>query len=310
MGIRPVRERIIFFGNERLATGVSSTAPTLQKLLDAGYDVAAIVLKNEPTASRNIRKLEIAELAEQKSIPVLTPSKLSEILPELKKYDASAGVLVAYGKIVPQSVIDAFPAGIVNIHPSLLPLHRGPTPLESVILNGEPRTGVSLMQLAKEMDAGRVYAYSAIDLDGTESKQFLADELLEIGSEMLLATLPRIISGEIVGAPQDDALATFDKLIAKEDSIINWQKPAEQLAREVRAYFTWPQSRTILGDHAVIVTQVHAEAGEGSPGEVWRSGKALGVYTGKGILMIDKLKPAGKAEMAIEAFLNGYGKSL
>jgi methionyl-tRNA formyltransferase len=305
-----MRERIIFFGNERLATGVSSNAPTIHKLLDAGYDVAAIVLKNEPTASRNIRRLEVAEIAEQKNIPLLMPSRLSEVLPELKQYNASAGILVAYGKMVPQSVIDAFPAGIVNIHPSLLPLHRGPTPLESVILNGEQRTGVSLMQLAKEMDAGRVYAYSAIDLDGTESKQFLADELLEIGSEMLLATLPRIISGEIVGAPQDEALATFDKLIAKEDGIIDWQKPAEQLEREVRAYLTWPQSRTILGDHAIILTQAHAEAGEGSPGEIWRSGKAIGVYTGKGILMIDKLKPAGKAEMAAESFLNGYGKGL
>jgi len=305
-----VDQPIIFFGNERLATGVSTTAPTLQKLIDAKYNVAAVVLKNEPAASRNQRKLEVAELAAKHDIPVLMPTKLKDILPELKNYNATVGVLVAYGKIVPESVIELFPAGIVNIHPSLLPLHRGPTPLESVILDGSDMTGVSLMQLAKEMDAGKVYAYSEFELDGTETKQRLADELIELGSEMLLATLPRIVSGEITGVPQDDARATYDKLISKEDGILDWNKPAEQLEREVRAYAGWPQSRTILGDHAVIITEAKAEGGEGTPGELWRSGKNLGVYTAKGVLMLHKLKPAGKGEMTIEDFLNGYGKDL
>jgi methionyl-tRNA formyltransferase len=305
-----MEQPIIFFGNERLATGVSTEAPTLQKLIDKHYNIAAVVLNNEPTTSRKQRKLEVAELAKQQGIPVLMPAKLKDILPELKSYNAVAGVLVAYGKIVPESVIEIFPVGIVNIHPSLLPLHRGPTPLESVILDGSSKTGVSLMQLSKEMDAGKVYAYSEVELGGTESKQQLADELIEIGSEMLVATLPRIISGEIMGVPQDDSSATYDKLISKEDGILEWHKSAERLEREIRAYLGWPQSRTILGNRAVIITAAHAEAGEGTPGELWRSGKNLGVYTAKGVLMIDKLKPAGKGEMTAQAFLAGYGKDL
>jgi methionyl-tRNA formyltransferase len=305
-----MEQPIIFFGNERLATGVSTEAPTLQKLIDKHYNIAAVVLNNEPTTSRKQRKLEVAELAKQHGIPVLMPAKLKDILPELKSYNAVAGVLVAYGKIVPESVIEIFPVGIVNIHPSLLPLHRGPTPLESVILDGSSKTGVSLMQLSKEMDAGKVYAYSEVELGGTESKQQLADELIEIGSEMLVATLPRIISGEIMGVPQDDSSATYDKLISKEDGILEWHKSAERLEREIRAYLGWPQSRTILGNRAVIITAAHAEAGEGTPGELWRSGKNLGVYTAKGVLMIDKLKPAGKGEMTAQAFLAGYGKDL
>jgi methionyl-tRNA formyltransferase len=305
-----MEQPIIFFGNERLATGVSTEAPTLQKLIDKHYNIAAVVLNNEPTTSRKQRKLEVAELAKQHGIPVLMPAKLKDILPELKSYNAVAGVLVAYGKIVPESVIEIFPVGIVNIHPSLLPLHRGPTPLESVILDSSSKTGVSLMQLSKEMDAGKVYAYSEVELGGTESKQQLADELIEIGSEMLVATLPRIISGEIMGVPQDDSSATYDKLISKEDGILEWHKSAERLEREIRAYLGWPQSRTILGNRAVIITAAHAEAGEGTPGELWRSGKNLGVYTAKGVLMIDKLKPAGKGEMTAQAFLAGYGKDL
>lgn len=305
-----MEEPIIFFGNERLATGVQTEAPTLKKLLDADYTIAAVVLNNEPTASRKQRKQEVAELAAQHNIPVYTPAKLKDILPELESYKAVAGVLVAYGKIVPQSVIDMFPAGIINIHPSLLPLHRGPTPLESVILDGNDKTGVSLMQLSRAMDAGNVYAYSEYDLTGSETKQQLADELIELGSEMLLATLPRIVKGEITGAPQDNSVATYDKLITKEDGILDFTKPAQQLEREVRAHYGWPQSRTLLHDHAVIVTAARAEAGEGEPGSLWREGKKLGIYTAKGVLIIERLKPAGKAEMTTEAFLNGYGKDL
>ena len=103
---------------------------------------------------------------------------------------------------------------------------------------------------------------------------------------------------------------TYSRKLTKEDSILDWSTPATQLEREVRAFLDWPKSRTILGGHAVIITEAHAEAGEGTPGELWRSGKHLGVYCGKGVLMIERLKPAGKAEMTTEAFLAGYSKDL
>jgi methionyl-tRNA formyltransferase len=123
---------------------------------------------------------------------------------------------------------------------------------------------------------------------------------------MVTSLLPRIISGEIKGKPQDDAEATYDNLISKEDGVLDWQKPAERLEREVRAYAEWPKSRTILGGHAVIITKAHVVSGIGEPGKIWRDGNKLGVYTTSGILSIDLLKPAGKAEMTAQAFLNGY----
>jgi methionyl-tRNA formyltransferase len=155
--------KIVFFGNERLATGVTTTAPTLQALIDAGYEVCALVVaQNQSGASRKARKLEVAEIAEQHGIPVLVPAKLDDIAGQLKDYGAEIGILVAFGKIVPQAILDIFPHGIINIHPSLLPKHRGSTPIESAILFGENETGVSLMQLVQKMDAGPVYAQETV----------------------------------------------------------------------------------------------------------------------------------------------------
>lgn len=301
---------IIFFGNERIATGVSTATPILHALIENGYTIAAIVANYERGVSRDTRDLEVAEVAKKYHIPVLLPDKLSTIAQQLKDFQATAGVLVAYGKIVPKSIIDIFPRGIINIHPSLLPKHRGPTPLESVILDGSSVTGVSVMQLVKAMDAGPIYAQSETTLTGQETKQELADSLLEISRAMLIEVLPGILSEEVVARPQNDAEATYDKLIAKEDGRLDWSKPAEQLEREIRAYLEWPKSKTTLGSLSVVVTAAHVEAGSGTPGALWQQPKKMGVYTTHDILAIDKLKPAGKQEMSIKAFLAGYGNKI
>jgi methionyl-tRNA formyltransferase len=216
--------------------------------------------------------------------------------------------LVAYGKIVPQSVIDIFPRGIVNIHPSLLPKHRGPTPLESVILSGESETGVSIMELAKEMDAGPVFHQCIVALEGRETKQALADKLLDIGAQHLIEQLPAILDGSLGPKPQEDSKATYDKLIGKSDGSIDWNKPALALEREIRAYAVWPQSRTEMGEHEVIITAAHAVKAleDAQPGTIWHDAHELHVHTGDGVLVIDRLKPTGKGEMDVAAFLAGY----
>src|SRR6476469_8752817 len=135
--------RIVFFGNERIATGVATTAPTLGALLAAGHEVLTVVIAQEPGGkSRKQRPLEIVALANSHNIPVVSPAKLSEIHDQLTQLSPEVGVLVAYGKLVPQSIIDIFPSGIINIHPSLLPAHRGSIPLEAAILAGDSKTGV------------------------------------------------------------------------------------------------------------------------------------------------------------------------
>lgn len=305
--------RIVFFGNERIATGVTTVCPTLQKLIDAGYDIAAVVVNHDEKASRTTRVLEIADLAAGHEIPVYSPDKPLDISDKLRSLEADLGVLVAYGRIVPQSMIDIFPSGIVNIHPSLLPLHRGSTPIESAILGGEERTGVSLMKLSSQMDAGDVYAYSELVLTGEESKQHLADELLEIGSEMLLAVVPRLLEGDILGRPQDHDHATYDQLIRKSDGTMDLSKTATQLAREVRAYFGWPGSKMVIAGKDAVVTAAHVAEEEiinVDKKSTFIANKQLCLQAAEGILVIDELRPAGKGTMTASAFLAGYGKHI
>ncbi|HXE10303.1 MAG TPA: methionyl-tRNA formyltransferase [Verrucomicrobiae bacterium] len=298
---------ILFFGNERLATGVTTTTPALRALIDAGYDVGGVVIAQAELArSRRARPLEVAATAEAHGIPVLAPDNLIEAKGQLAAYQADAAVLIAYGKIVPPEVLELFPAGIVNIHPSLLPLHRGSTPIESAILDGASETGVSLMKLSKKMDAGPLYDQVTVTLDGRETKQDLADRLADVGTALLLKHLPAILDGSARPAAQNDAEATTDQHISKADGLINWTKPAARLEHEVRAYAGWPRSRTGLGKTDVIITGAHAADGTGSPGTRHIEGMTLNIYCGEGMLVIDRLIPAGKREMTAAAFLAGY----
>ncbi len=302
---------IVFFGNERLATGVTTDVPTLRMLIAEGYNVAAVICNNRDATSRKTRVLEIEEVAQSADIPVLKPDKLRGIADQLKSLNAEIGVLVAYGKIIPEDIISIFPRGIVNIHPSLLPAHRGSIPIESVILDGSKSTGVSLMSLVKEMDAGPVYAQSTVDIAPKSTKSELASELLDVGSEMLRALLPGIISGEVIAKPQDSSLATYDNLISKHDGYIDWTtKSATQIEREVRAYAGWPKSTAKIGQHSVIITECCVSETNLAPGAIKQEDRRLIIGCSSGSLEILKLLPEGKKEMPISAFLAGYGSTL
>lgn len=301
---------IVFFGNERLATGVNSSAPTLRKLVAAGYSVKAVIANQDVVISRKERQLEIQKAAEEFNIPVLLPNKLISIKEQLASFDAPVGILVAYGKIIPKEIISLFPKGIVNIHPSLLPEGRGPTPIESVILGRSKRTGVSIMKLVEKMDSGPVYAQEEIVLSGTESKQQLADRLLEEGGNLLIKHLPDILEGNILPTEQQDDKATYNQLISKKDGEIDWTKPAVQLEAEVRAFLGWPKSRTKIGDIEVVVTKARVVNQAGQPGAILSKDKSLVIATANGALEIENLIPINKSEMNALAFISGYGRSL
>lgn len=302
------KPRLVFFGNERIATGTTTTNPVLRMLLAEGYDIAAIVLHHTFGASRNQRELEVLAVAEEHNIPIHYPEKLSEFTDKLASFGALAGVLVAFGKIVPQATIDVFPRGIINIHPSALPKHRGPTPVESVLLAGERETAVSVMALAREMDAGPVYAQAPVELAGDETKQALADHLLEVSAETLRAVLPEILNDDCVAAPQSHADATYDKLIEKHDGVIDLSKTAEQLEREIRAYAGWPKSKLVVRDIELTVLEAHTAPQIDNPENktLFVVGKQLCLQTADGVLVLDTVQPAGKKPMPATAFLAGY----
>ena len=308
---------LVFFGNERLATGLTTHAPVLKTLIAEGYDIEAVIANNEDSQSRKQRELEVKQVAAEHHIPVYLPTSVKELKEVCTSLTSDIAVLVAYGRIVPQSVIDMFPKGIINIHPSLLPKHRGPTPIESIILNGEKETGVSIMQLTKEMDAGPVYVQTHCVLSGMESKQELANTLVQQGTDALLETLPKILDGSLQPKEQDDAQATYDQRIDKKAGVIDWNKAAVQIEREIRAYAHWPRSRTLLANIDIVITKAHAVPSndpDKKPGDISiiqeKDMSALMIECANGYLCVDRLIPAGKKEMPVDAFLRGYGSQL
>ncbi len=302
--------KLIFFGNECLATGVTSQAPVLNGLIEAGYPVLALINNARAVQSRRQTQFSVESAAAQNNVPVFKSLENAELLKTVNELQPDIGILAAYGRIIPTDLIALFPHGIINIHPSLLPKHRGPTPIESVILSGDNQTGVSIMKLTSELDAGPVYAQSTLPLNSRETKQQLADKLLETGRAMLLDLLPRIINGSAVAVPQDVSKASYDKPITKADGQLDWHKPAEQLEKEIRAYAGWPKSYASFGGLDVVVTAAHTDESAINEGLLDTAGNLLKVGTSQGSLVIDRLVPAGKQEMTGAAFIAGYKDKL
>ena len=257
---RSSKAKLVFFGNERLATAVSTDAPTLRALVAAGYEIKAVVSTHAEQISRQKRTLEIIDVAHAYHIPVHLPEKLSSIKNVLQKTAAEAAVLVAYGKIIPQEIIDIFPGGIINIHPSLLPKLRGSTPVETAILNGLEETGVSLMKLTAEMDAGPVYAQQTVPLSGSETKPELALKLLNEGCQLLLDHLDGILAGSLMPEPQDETAATYTRLLTKPDGHLDFSEPAELVERKVRAFLGFPKTRAKIFNREIVITKARLAA--------------------------------------------------
>lgn len=286
---------IVFFGTEDF----SLTA--LSGLIDAGYEIAAVVTKPDSKKGRGqlLTPPSVKVLAEKHHIPVWQPTKLLDIENNLLTLDNPAGVLVSYGKIIPQRIIDLFTPGIINVHPSLLPLYRGPSPIESAIKNGDLQTGVSIMQLSSAMDAGPVYSQSVHPLDQTETQPELYATLAEEGTALLLDTLPAILSGELTALPQDHTKAIYCNLLQKADSLLDPQtSTAVACERRIRAHLAFPKSKLTLSGHLCIITAAHVSETKNTPLDV----RCVdGHY-----LVIDELVAPNGRRMNAQSFINGY----
>lgn len=304
-------EPIVFFG-----TGPVAAASL--NLLAQTFTIEAVVTK--PRLAHHRGEVPVLTAAQALGLPIIEVASKKEVSEKIVpgSLKSQVAALVDFGIIVEQKVINTFPLGIVNSHFSLLPQWRGADPITFSILSGQSKTGVSLMLLVEAMDEGPLLAVGEVDLSPDITTPELTRQLIGLSNALLQDVLPKYIDGKIIGSPQEkiagivgySAAPSYSRKLTKEDGILDWNKSAEQLDREVRAYLEWPKSRTMLGGHAVIITKAHAEAGDGVPGSLWLRNKHLGIYCAKGILMLDALKPAGKGDMSSAAFLNGYGKDL
>ena len=240
--------KIVFFGSSPYCL------VTLKALIaDARYRLVAVVTQvAKPVGRKQIVTPTAVEVwAREHNIEVIKPTGWKKYVSEeersrLRELGAEVGVLSNYGKILPKSVIDIFPKGIVNIHPSLLPKHRGPAPAVGAILSGDTISGTSIMLLGAEMDAGPVIGAVTFQLQKNETQSTYYEKGFRLGTEKLLELLPAYLAGEIVPSEQDHTLATFTKMLSREDGEINWSEPAELIERKVRAYTPWPGSWTMV----------------------------------------------------------------
>ncbi|RYF28252.1 MAG: methionyl-tRNA formyltransferase [Chloroflexi bacterium] len=249
-----IAQPIIFFGTEDFSL------IALRALIEHNFNVAAVVTKPDTLRGRGNKLTQPAVklFAQQHDIPVWQPTKMADVRDDIMAIDNPIGVLVSFGKIIPQSIIDLFSPGIINIHPSLLPKYRGPSPIEAAIKNGDAITGVSIMQIQAKMDAGPVYAQQAYDLDGTENSVQLYDTLGAIGATMLIDTLPQIAGNQLLPVEQSENDASYCQLITKADGIIDWSESSNVIERQIRAYQQWPQSRATISDIECIITSARS----------------------------------------------------
>jgi methionyl-tRNA formyltransferase len=295
----PTSKTIVFFGTDDFS------AVSLRELIGRGFTVAAVVTKPDSRKGRG-RELQaplVKQTALEHDITVLQPAKMSEIAEHIEAITFDdikpVGVLVSYGKIIPQSIIDLFEPGIINVHPSLLPKYRGPSPIESAILHGDAQTGVSIMQLSAKMDAGPVYTQLVVPLDGTETAPELEQKLATLGAQELATVLPTIIDGSLTARPQHESVAAYCALLNKDDGLLVPEKmTAVHAERQVRAFLAYPKTKVTIAGHSVVITKAHIE----SVGNT-----VLDVHCRDGqFLSIDELiGPSGKS-MDAKAFLNGY----
>lgn len=246
----------VFFGGEPLSV------PVLEKLYTNKIVPKLIVCNPDKPAGRN---LEIAPpptkvWAEEHGVPILQPEKLDEdFVKKLKSYDCDFGVVVAYGKIIPKEIVNFTELGLINIHPSLLPIYRGPAPIVSAILNGDTKTGVTIIKIDAEMDHGPILAQESIDLNGDEFVENLEKTLAELGGKLLVNVLNE---SNFKYIEQDHSKATYVKKLIKADGEINIEDEPIKNWRKFRAYHNWPRTFFFKDGKRIIITKAKLEDGK------------------------------------------------
>ena len=293
--------KILFFGTSEFAI------PALKKLHESEYEIAGVITRPDKRAGRKqeLSPTPVKEAALALGLKVYQPDEMDLEIPA-----ADVFVVASYGKIIPAEIINLPKHGSLNIHPSLLPKYRGPSPIQTAILSGDRETGVTIIKLDREMDHGPLLAQRRIKNYELRIKyKQLHDLLAETGADLLMEILTKYLNGEIKLLPQDDTRATFTKIITKNDARIDWRKSAEEIDRLVRAYGGWPVAWTRLGAKRLKIYEadVHTSVRTSvrTPGEIAAALGRLFVNCGENQLEILALQLEGKQKMSAAEFLKG-----
>ncbi len=301
---------IVFFGTPRFAV------PTLQHLLHSAHTVAGVVTQPDRPRGRGqkVTFAPVKELAVEHGLPVIQPERLKpqEVADTLRAWNADIGIVAAYGRIIPEHLLTIPRLGMINVHASLLPKYRGAAPVHRAVMNGDAETGVTIMRVVKELDAGAMFAMVTRPIGPDETSDVVEEALAELGASLLLAVLDQIAAGTAHEEPQDDLQATYAPRLTKEEGLIDWSQSAAQIHNQVRGLHPWPHAYSFLNGARLIIRRSRVRADpEGphrsEPGTVTQiAPDALVVAAGHGQLGILEVQPEGRRPMLARDFTAGH----
>ena len=298
--------RIVFMGTPEFAV------PCLERLVSDGHEVVGVFTQPDKPKGRG-HKMQfppVKEKAIEHNIPVFQPVKMKDgtAYGILKELNPELIIVVAYGKIIPQDILDLPKFGCVNIHASLLPRYRGAAPIQWCVLNGEKKSGVTSMQMDAGLDTGDMLIKAETEIDENMTAGELHDRLSMLGAKVMSETINKIIDGTLVRTKQDDTLSNYAPMLSKELCLINWSDSAEKIHNQVRGLSPWPIATSMLnGEIYKLHKTVKAGKTNGEPGEITSLDKGITVACGDGNgIRIVTIQAPGKKAMNCEDFLRGH----
>jgi len=308
--------KVVFFGTPAFAV------PTLERLVLGRHAVVGVITQPDRPRGRGQKPSDgpVKRLAIRHGIPVLQPERLKDeaFVAAFTALAADLGVVAAYGKILPGQVLAIPPLGLINVHASLLPRYRGAAPIQRAVVAGETETGVSIMRVVRELDAGPVFAAHSLAIGPDETSESLEHRLAAAGADLLLRVVGEIEQGHARETPQDERLATYAPRLTKDEGLICWDAPAPVIHNKIRGLHPWPHAYTYLEQARFIILESAVSGGQPAsegrvdrqprPGEILEAGHAsLKVAGGGGTwLSILRIQPEGRRPMAVREFLAGH----
>lgn len=306
-----MRERIVFMGTASFSLAV------LKMLIEEDYNIVGVVTQPDRYVGRKkvLTMPDVKVEALKYDIPVIQPARIKEDYQAIVDLKPDLIITAAYGQIVPQAVLNIPRLGCINVHASLLPLYRGGAPVHQAIIDGQEKTGVTIMYMVKKMDAGDMIAQKETPILEEDTVGILYDRLSDLGAELLKETLPDILKGTNQRIPQDENLVTYAPTLSREDERLDWNMSARQVYNKVRGTNPWPGSYTTYQGKTVKIwagqvhqcenaMKHHAHQDNGTIVKIFKD--AIGVKVNDGVYLITELQLEGKKRMSVKDYLNGH----
>ncbi|HSQ77752.1 MAG TPA: methionyl-tRNA formyltransferase [Nitrospirota bacterium] len=297
--------RLVYMGTPQFAV------PPLRALADASHEIVGVVTRIDKPAGRgrNVAAPPVKDVALQLGLPLYQPKRVREpmFIDALRKLNPDVIVVAAYGQILPKEVLALPKYGCINIHASLLPAYRGAAPINWAIIRGDKETGITIMQMDEGMDTGAVLMQESHPIGPRDTSGTLTETLSALGARLITKSLPLVETGMLKPMVQDESKATLAPLLKKEDGLIDWALPAADIHNRVRGFSPWPGAYTFLDGGMIKILETEVLPGEGKPALMHQGAdNTLEVGTGRGLLRILRIQPAGKKPMPAADFLRGH----